>query len=610
MAGRVLFLMLLLTTLVQSVPAQETGKAADDFALEVEREIASQQIAAVREGKGEVCSYGEIPYWEQLTGKYLSYGRVAEAEKLWLSLVKECAQHNTYLHPYTLQVADELVRFYSTQEERQKATAFLEELLLAGMKQAGNEEEHLLPLLDTGIGLYGLIGDVSQQEQLLRRGLVIIAGSNRSSRLDVATWKIRLADFLFEHENLPEAQELYLDNAPLLLGELPQHSIKAVEIRQRLLQILASQNNWAAAEPHILTLIGYIRERVGEEHPTYIEWLGRLAFVYTKQGKIAAARQVLEQAIPLAEKLGEQGKELLVSLQDFQKNIEGGPTDPLAPKGTVCSEEGVQLYRQQTEEWATILRQVATQAAALNKKIEETDAYDLKLQEARRAKRNPKPESGESPQEARKRATAYYNKLFVSGLGTWGDAGLARSCLKELAELDHALGRYLAGAEKLYQGWDGLVSTCSEQDQTELLETSLNYRAFVHDGPLEEFTLRHDLLDSLYADCTDRMVSKLWTESLLEENEQEFCPNLGAVVEGSALSQENLQNLRQGELRLLRNAIFAKYGRSFRANDLQSFFYGNGALPCGFYFRTDPNFSNTVLSDNDRKNVSLLKSME
>lgn len=602
MAGRVLFLMLLFTGIWQSVSAQQ---AANDFALEVEREIASRQIGAVRKGTGEVCSAGELPYWQQLTGAYLSAGRVTEAERLWLDLLKECARHQSYLHPTALQAADGLVRFYADQQQKQKAAALLEELLLAGEKQAGQEEEQLLPLLAAGAGMYGRIGDTAKQEQLLRRALAIVADSNRSSRLDVAAWQLRLADFLLEHEGQQEAEQLYLESAPLLLAELPQQSMQAVELHDRLMQIQLSRHDWAAAEPHIKAVVRYIHDKVGGEHPVYIKSLGRLAFSYAKQGKYTDARQVLEEAIPLAEQLGEEGQELLASLQSFLKELEG---ERLAPNGAACSEEGMQLYRQQTEDWAATLSRITGRAESLQRKIEEQEAYERKLEEARRAKRDPTPAPGESPEEARERATAHYNRLFVSRLGTWDEAGFARGCLQELAELDQALSRYLAGAQALYQGWDGLVANCSEQP--ELLETALQHRAFVHDGPLEEFTLRHDLLEPLYADCTHRLVNELWAAGLLAEDEQEFCPNLAAVVEGSALSRQNLQQLEKGELRLLRNAIFAKYGRRFQAADLQGFFYGDGALPCGFYFRTAPDFTDTVLSDQDRANVSLLKAME
>ncbi|WP_419175337.1 tetratricopeptide repeat protein [Desulfosediminicola sp.] len=615
MTVRMLVLVLLFIGISQSAAAQAEDKAGIDFALETEAVLASRQIQQARMSAGKLCSSQEVYHWEMLVQKYLSYERGKEAEALWFDLLQECAQQSSYLHPDTLQVAEAIVRFYGAQAQPHKVNPFLEELMLMGEQQAGNREENLLPLLDTCSGLYGAAGDIGKQEEVLRRGLAIVIDSNRASRLDVAQRKVHLADFLFEHERMPEAEELYLQNAPLLLEELSEKSDKSADLRDRLAKIHISRNEWAAAEPHIQILNKYIHDKLGEESPVSIRYLGYLAFIYANQGKYADARQTLARAIPLAERLEGEDRTLLADLKEFQSQLDHELDYLITQKAVVCSEESVRLYQQKTQEWQEIFREISERVESLKRNVEKEEAYDQQIEEARQAIYTTEPKPGETRREAQLRGRAHYNRVRLSRPNLWGEAGFGRACLKELAAVDHDLNRYLNGAEELYQGWNEVVRNCSEEDNNELFEASMRYEAFVDDWFMEESMLRQNVLDPLYTSCTTELANSIWAEQAVGQvtghgDENQFCGALAYIMEGSSIEPEDIEQLPTGELRLLRNAVFAKQGRSFKAQDLQSFFYDDGALPCGFYFRQKAAFTASALSDADRKNVSLLKSLE
>jgi hypothetical protein len=70
--------------------------------------------------------------------------------------------------------------------------------------------------------------------------------------------------------------------------------------------------------------------------------------------------------------------------------------------------------------------------------------------------------------------------------------------------------------------------------------------------------------------------------------------------ENKTISDQMLQGLSLHELRLLRNEIYARHGRMFRAEWLQQYFY---AQP---WYNPDENFKDEELSGNDKTNVETI----
>src|SRR5262249_13724704 len=69
------------------------------------------------------------------------------------------------------------------------------------------------------------------------------------------------------------------------------------------------------------------------------------------------------------------------------------------------------------------------------------------------------------------------------------------------------------------------------------------------------------------------------------------------LFENRALSEQMLQGLSLHELRLLRNEVYARHGRMFRADWLQQYFYQQP------WYTPDENFRDETLSGNDKLNV-------
>jgi hypothetical protein len=72
------------------------------------------------------------------------------------------------------------------------------------------------------------------------------------------------------------------------------------------------------------------------------------------------------------------------------------------------------------------------------------------------------------------------------------------------------------------------------------------------------------------------------------------------LFEKRTVSEQMLQGLSLHELRLLRNEIYARHGRTFRAEWLQQYFY---AQP---WYNPDENFKDDELSGNDKLNVETI----
>lgn len=72
----------------------------------------------------------------------------------------------------------------------------------------------------------------------------------------------------------------------------------------------------------------------------------------------------------------------------------------------------------------------------------------------------------------------------------------------------------------------------------------------------------------------------------------------------SKLTEPELANLSKGVLRLMRNAIYARHGRTFNSYDLQRFFNNKT------WYKSNPNYSDDLLTDIDKYNIELIQKYE
>lgn len=75
------------------------------------------------------------------------------------------------------------------------------------------------------------------------------------------------------------------------------------------------------------------------------------------------------------------------------------------------------------------------------------------------------------------------------------------------------------------------------------------------------------------------------------------------------LSKSDLFTLSKKQLSILRNSFYAKYGYDFKNPELREYFETNCKAQ-GITYKVNPNFSESVFNEVERKNIELIKEME
>jgi hypothetical protein len=71
-----------------------------------------------------------------------------------------------------------------------------------------------------------------------------------------------------------------------------------------------------------------------------------------------------------------------------------------------------------------------------------------------------------------------------------------------------------------------------------------------------------------------------------------------------AVKREQLQDLEEWDLKMLRGLVFGRHGRVFKDRDIQSF------LKDKAWYKPDPNFTNAALNETERTNLDLIRELE
>src|SRR5262245_29221179 len=76
------------------------------------------------------------------------------------------------------------------------------------------------------------------------------------------------------------------------------------------------------------------------------------------------------------------------------------------------------------------------------------------------------------------------------------------------------------------------------------------------------------------------------------------------ILRGEALEQSDIKSLSKADLRMLRNTVYARHGRSFETPEIQHYFNDRS------WYTPRSTFSNGDLTPSDRANVKLIQSVE
>ena len=96
-----------------------------------------------------------------------------------------------------------------------------------------------------------------------------------------------------------------------------------------------------------------------------------------------------------------------------------------------------------------------------------------------------------------------------------------------------------------------------------------------------------------------------------EQLQNAYCPEDYFAYNGlkfskldSKLIDADLKDLDKAQLRLMRNAVYARHGRTFKSVDLQSLW------ECYTWYKKNPNYSDDLLTETDKYNIEIIKSYE
>lgn len=124
----------------------------------------------------------------------------------------------------------------------------------------------------------------------------------------------------------------------------------------------------------------------------------------------------------------------------------------------------------------------------------------------------------------------------------------------------------------------------------------------------EELNDKNEAVDNKKIDKNDKMEDSP-VEEEIEENTEDTA-NADYIIPYSDtryLSQQDLMGMNKGTLRAARNEIYARYGRKFKAKDLQDYFNSKS-----WYHPTieADQFTDNMLSETERHNANLIKETE
>jgi hypothetical protein len=114
----------------------------------------------------------------------------------------------------------------------------------------------------------------------------------------------------------------------------------------------------------------------------------------------------------------------------------------------------------------------------------------------------------------------------------------------------------------------------------------------------------NDKYDSKKLTANERKNLALLSTAQKKQRKVALLPGDMELFENKAITERMLQGLSLHELRLLRNEVYARHGRMFRAEWLQQYFYSQP------WYTPDENFKDESLSGNDKLNVEAIVKYE
>ncbi len=146
-----------------------------------------------------------------------------------------------------------------------------------------------------------------------------------------------------------------------------------------------------------------------------------------------------------------------------------------------------------------------------------------------------------------------------------------------------------------YKGKVGLRIVCYDRPR----EWSSHYHAqfWAYDEEAQEYKMLEEVWESIEHTPADGLIFAE-APDFMPVTEPKFS------LLGLKLTAADLEGMDKERLRLMRNAVYARHGRTFKSKDLQSLF--NGYV----WYRPNSKYSDGLLTETDRENISLIQEFE
>ena len=146
-----------------------------------------------------------------------------------------------------------------------------------------------------------------------------------------------------------------------------------------------------------------------------------------------------------------------------------------------------------------------------------------------------------------------------------------------------------------YKGKVGLRIVCYDRPR----ERPTHYHAqfWAYDEEAQEYKMLEEVAQS---------IERTPADGLIFADSPDFLPMPWPKFSmlGARLSAADFAGMDKAQLRLLRNAVYARHGRTFASADLQALFGGY------VWYKPNPDYSDDLLTETDRANIALIKEFE
>lgn len=235
--------------------------------------------------------------FQRLGDLYINQGKLAEAEKMYVTALEGKEEVLGRDHWSTLDTVYNLGRLYIDQGKLAKAEKMYTRTLQGYEKAFGPNEKETLDMVSNLGVLYNTQNRQVEAEKMYIRALQgkkKILGPNHTSTLGTTN---DLGNTYADQGKLAEAEKMYIQALRGFKEQLGLNHISTLSILDNLGGLYLEQGKLAQAEKLYLQSLQGHEETLGLKHTFTLDAVKNLGFLYFKQGKLAEAEKMSIRAL-------------------------------------------------------------------------------------------------------------------------------------------------------------------------------------------------------------------------------------------------------------------------------------------------------------------------